>query len=244
MRWGVRGCVPRALEEHAPVCVREAPSRVRRVTPTAAPSPAAPAWSHKPAGFRPPRSGTGCCLWSLASSCAWSSLILCWWLQLKQNLKECLVLTLTLSSSRRDFCWFLLLPDTWWCWLSTILPRSESALRVLIVRGPRELGLVCITLIPCVLPLPRQVVGLQGHRVSGACGASVAWGLSPGLPRQTPVVRDPQPGSSSLSLVSLVLLRLKRGSLPVSGCPPGKHWFEVLDCPAWLVHLWVSGPLV
>ena len=44
---GVRGCVarvPRALEERAPICVPEAPSPVRRVTPMAAPSPAAPAW--------------------------------------------------------------------------------------------------------------------------------------------------------------------------------------------------------
>lgn len=55
-----------------------------------------------------------------------------------------------------------------------VLPRSKSALRVLIVLDPRELGLVRITLAPCVLLLPRQAVGLQGHRVSGVCGASVA----------------------------------------------------------------------
>ena len=55
-----------------------------------------------------------------------------------------------------------------------VLPRSKSALRVLVVLDPRELGLAPITLIPCMLPLARQAVGLQGHRVSGVCGASVA----------------------------------------------------------------------
>lgn len=127
-------------------------------------------------------SGAGCCLWPFTSSCPIASLILCWWLQLKQNLKECLALWCYLPPGRVFVGFYFLQTHGGAGCLWSCAAKVKVCASVLVVLDPRELGLVQITLIPCMLPLARQAVGLQRHRVSGVCGASVAWGLSQGFP--------------------------------------------------------------
>ena len=116
--------------------------------------------------------------------------------------------TLMLSSSRTGFCWFLLLADTWWCWLSMVLCCQGQSLRFCSgCPGPQGAG-------SCA----NHPHTLHAATCQAGCGFAASpcqWGLrglsclraESGLPCQTPVVCNPQPGSSSLSLVPLVLLR-------------------------------------
>lgn len=115
---------------------------------------------------------------------------------------------------------------------------SSRHVVVLVVCDPAKVK-VCTSCSDCPGPQgagpcanhPHTLRAAASQAGCGFAGSPCQWGLwglsclraESGYPCQTPVACDPQPGSSSLSLVPLVLLRLKRGSLPVSGCPPGKR---------------------
>lgn len=95
-----------------------------------------------------------------------------------------------ISPSRRDFCWFLLPPDTWWCWLFRILWLQVQslhfhALRILDLWLSWAPGSWILPESPSFPGCSPSLGRLWVCRVTvfvGSVGPQLAWGPSLGSP--------------------------------------------------------------
>lgn len=128
---------------------------------------------------------------------------------------------------QEGFCWFLLLPDTWWCWLSVILTRSKCT-SCSDCPGPQGAGPCAgITLTPCAaLPLPGRLWVCRSLCVSGPVGPQLPGEAESEHPADTSRL-EPPAWRFSLSLVPLVLLRLTWFT-PMSSLSSRKRWLKCL----------------